>query len=401
MAGSKTEDEDRLFVRDGWRHYRRRYSLTEVWWGLACLGALASIAGWVFWKGAHPDPALFSDGASLLKSAPVRAPVTPATAPPQTGAPPHQQAAAAPAGAAAERGSLPAGIAGAGWREDKIAQFDPENLYVKINGRADFFKGFGFQRLWSVLLVNEQDPAMTVDLEMYDLARPDNALGAYGGERAPDARPKIDDRGLWHIARNALYMARGPFYVRGIGSDESPAMTTKLEALAAALNGAIPGEPLPWAYGLFVGEMAIDPGRVTYAPRNAFSFSFAPDVWLARPKGKNDDLELFVAVRAKPAEARALTAALRKGFQQFGEAAGKVAGVPAIKDQFLGAFTAVTTADRWVLGVRGAATKELLEGELAKLGQSLDRAPQSLKDRARPANEQAGDAVGKGGPDEH
>jgi hypothetical protein len=408
MAGS-SEQDDRLFVRDGWRHYRRRYSLAEVRWGLACLGALLLIGGWVAWKGAHPDPALFADGAALLKSGrptdlPVTGPVTPPTASAAHPTPAAPAMAPAEPAAAAGRGPLPTSLAGAGWREEKIAQFDPENLYVKIDGRADFFKGFGFRRLWSVLLVSEHDAATTVDVEMYDLGRPDNALGVYGAERAPDARPKVEERGLWHLARNALYMARGPYYLRVIGSDESPAMTAKLSALADALNAAIAGQPLPWAYGIFVGAMGLDPGRVTYFPENAFSFSFARDVWAARPRGKNDDLELFIAARTTPAEARTLAAALRRGFGQFGEPAGKLDGAPVLKDQFLGALTVVVPHERWVLGVRGAATREMLQTELGRLSKSLADAPASLKDRARPAaaNESAADAVGKGArSDEH
>jgi hypothetical protein len=330
------------------------------------LVVLGGIAAWVFWKGKHPDPALFSDGAALLKAGP------------------------APAAPAADRGPLPQGLAAAGWREEKIAQFDPENLYVKINGRADWFKSFGFRRLHGVLLVNEKDPATTIDVEMYDLAQPANALGAYGGERAPDVKPQITDTGLFHIARNALYMARGPYYLRVIGSDESPVITAQLQALAATLGSAIPGQPLPWAYGLFVGGLGIDPGKITYAPENAFSFAFARDVWAARPKGKDDDLELFVAARASAAEARDLAGKLHKGFLGFGAAAGKVGTVPLVKDQFLNALTAVTSQERWVLGVRGAATKEMLAEELGRLQDALAQAPNTLKDRAQPAVEKAG-----------
>jgi hypothetical protein len=401
MAGN-SEQDDRLFVRDGWRHYRRRYSMSEVRWGLACLAALLLIAGWVAWKGAHPvDPSLFADGAGLLKSAPAARPITATPAVPAPTASTAPAAPVAPPPTAAERGPLPTALAGAGWREDKIAQFDPENLYVKIDGRADYFKGFGFRRMWSVLLVSVQDPATTVDVEMYDLGRPDNALGAYGGERAPDAKPQIDERGLWHLARNALYMARGPYYLRVIGSDETPVVTGKLQALAAALNAAIPGQPLPWAYGLFVGELGLDPGRVTYYPDNAFSFSFAQDVWAARPKGKTDDLELFVAARSGAAEARALATALRKGFAQFGEPAGKLDGVPILKDQFLGAFTVVVPVDRWVLGVRGAASKDMLQAELGRLQQSLAHAPASLKERARPVNDGKASGGKREGEGEH
>jgi hypothetical protein len=375
----KNTDEDRLFVRDGWRHYRRTYSLREVRWGLAVLAALGGIAAWVGWKGRHPDPALFADGTALLQAPAASPPLTATTATP-----------AAPAAAAVDRGPLPPGLAGAGWREERIAQFDPENLYVKIDGRADWFKSFGFRRLHGVLLVSEKDPATTVDIEMYDLAKPANALGAYGGERAPDVKPEIGEADLHHIARNALYMARGPYYLRVIGSDESPAVTEKLRALAGALAAGIPGEPLPWAYGLFVGGLGLDPGKVSYFVENAFSFAFARDVWAARPKGKDDDLELFVAARASATEAKDLAGKLYKGFLGFGATAGKQAGVPLVKDQFLNAFTAVTSKDRWVLGVRGAATKEMLAAELSRLQDALVQAPQALKDRAQPAVEKAG-----------
>jgi hypothetical protein len=234
---------------------------------------------------------------------------------------------------------------------------------------------------------------------MYDLGRPANALGAYGGERAPDTRPNIDERGLWHLARNALYMARGPYYLRVIGSDETPVITRQLAAVAETLKTTIPGEPLPWAYGLFVGELGLDPGRVTYYPENAFSFAFARDVWAARPRGKTDDLELFVAARSGPSDARALAAALRKGFMQFGEAAGKLDGAPVLKDQFLGAFTVVLPVDRWVLGVRGAASKDMLQAELGRLQQGLAHAPAALRDRARPASDSTARSIDNGGGD--
>jgi hypothetical protein len=141
--------------------------------------------------------------------------------------------------------------------------------------------------------------------------------------------------------------------------------------------------------------MGLDPGTVSYAVKNAFSFSFAPDVWSARPKGKNDDLELFIAARAAAGEARALTEKLHKGFLGFGAAAGKVGSVPLVKDQFLNAFTAVKSSDRFVLGVRGAASKEMLAEELGKLDRALAQLPAPVKERAQPAVESD-----KGGGDE-
>ena len=382
---AQNNDQDRLFVKDGWRHYRRRYSVTEVRWGLACLGVMLLISGWVAWKGRHPDPELFADGADLLAPATktAAAPVAVETAaPPKTGKPAREGEGATTKDG--DRGALPAGLAGAGWKEDKIAQFDPENLYVKINGRADFFRNFGFQRLYSVLLVSEKDPSVTVDIEMYQHDKAVNALGAYGGERGPDVKTEISESGLHHFDRNALYMARGQYYLRVIGSDESPVILDKLKALAALMSSSLAGEPLPWAYALLMGSLGVPPDRISYNPKNAFSFSFAQDVWTVRPKGKDDDLELFVAVRHKPADAKKLAADLGRGFLELGKAAGKLGGATVIQDNFLNTFTAATASDRWVLGARGAASKAALEKEIARLENAVAVAPAELKARAQP-----------------
>ena len=45
--------DDRLFARDGFKHFRRTYSLAEVRWGLGVGVVLLVITGWVWWKGKH------------------------------------------------------------------------------------------------------------------------------------------------------------------------------------------------------------------------------------------------------------------------------------------------------------------------------------------------------------
>jgi hypothetical protein len=373
----ENKDEDRLFVRDGWRHYRRRYSIVEARWSLVTVAALALAGVWVAWRGAHPDPSLFSDGAALL-AAPAKA------AAPTLASPEPAPAAVTPA-AAADRGPLPRELGGAGWREGAVAEFDADNLYVKINGRAEYFRAFGFRRLHSILLTSEKDPAVTVDVEMYDLGLAANALGAYGGERPPGAKVEVGEAGLHHIDRNAAFLARGRYYVRVIGADESAAVAQKLRAVVDAVLAGVAGEPLPWAYGLLVGGLGIAADKITYFRENAFSLGFARDVWSARPAGKQSDLELFVVALPDAAAAAALAAKLRGAFLELGEAAGKAEGVALVKDRFLGLFSGAGAIERWVYGVRGADGKEGAGKELARLRLAFAEAPAALRERARPA----------------
>lgn len=419
MALESNED-DRLFVRDGWRHYRRTYSVTEARWGLVTFGVMVLLVGWVVWKGRHPDPALFSDGTALLVNPAGKA--APAGYAPTSGAPAPSQAAsgekitvgpgsastsaaaegtASPASAevtgqvGAGRGPLPRGLAGTDWNEDKVVQFDEENLYVKIDGRADYFRAFHFKRLYSVLLTNVADSAVTVDVEMYDVSTNANALGAYSGERPPNAKVEVTEAGLHHFDRNALYLARGPYYIRVIGSDETPVVTKKLQQVAEKMISDVGGEPLPWAYGLYIGQMNLGADKITYSAKNAFSLGFANDVWAVRPEGKETDLELFVSARADGPAAKKLVGQLTGAFLELGKAEGKAAGkggATLVKDQFLGLYSAATNAGaggRFVIGVRGAASKDRASAELEKLRAALDAAPAELLARALPAGEPA------------
>jgi hypothetical protein len=387
---AETDEEDRLLVRDGWKHYRRTYSLTEVRWGLACAGFLVLLVGWVVWKGRHPDPELYADGTALLEPAGTTkvevAPHAP-VAPPVTGAPVAGSAAPVgePVAAAVGRGPLPRGLAGSGWNEDKIVQFDEENLYIKIDGRADYFRAFHFKRMHSVLLTSAADSAVTIDVEMYDVSNAANALGAYSGERPPNAKVEVTEAGLHHFDRNALYMARGPYYIRVIGSDETPQIAEKLKQLGDKMLAEVGGEPLPWAYGLFIGQMNLGADKITYSAKNAFSLGFADDVWAVRPLGKETDLELFVSSRASAAAAKKLAGQLRAAFQELGAPAGKAGAVPLVKDQFLGLFSAATNLDRFTYGVRGAADPKVAAAELDRVRSSLAGAPPDLIRRAVPA----------------
>ena len=144
------------------------------------------------------------------------------------------------------------------------------------------------------------------------------------------------------------------------------------------------GEPLPWAYGLFIGQMNLGADKITYSAKNAFSLGFADDVWAVRPEGKETDLELFVSARPSAAAARKLADQLRASFKELGAPAGKAAGVPLIKDQFLGLLSTATTLDRITFGLRGAASVAVATAELERLRKTLASAPPELLARAVP-----------------
>lgn len=314
---------DRIFVRNGRRLYRRRFSTTESRIGIVILIALASVLGWVAWKGNHADPSLFMLEMDLSQSAYV---------------------------GAADRGPLPAELAAPGWSEGDVSQFDFDNLYVKINGREGYYKSFGFERLYFLSIASMDDPQTAVDIELYDLGNAANAVGAYSGERSPEVTPEANDSGLAHVDRNALFLTRGRFYLRAIGSEESPEVTAQLEHLKRRFEVELPGEPLPWGYALFVGRMGMQPASVSFALENALSFGFARNVYSA---SLGEGGELFVTPGGTGTDAQELAARFRDGFRQYGTDEGDF-----IKDKYLGTYATVTAVGPWVVGIHRASESD-------------------------------------------
>ena len=326
--------DERVFVRSR-KIFRRSFSRQEVAIGAALTGGLVLVGAWVAWRGAHPDP-------ELSRSVPL-----------------ERRSAVAEV----DRGPLPSGLAPTGWQEQHLAVFDPSNVYVKIDGREGYYKSFGFQKLTSATLVAPGgDPA--VDLELYDLGQPVNALGAAAGELPPASTAELSNGTLSLLDRNALYLARGRFYLRAIGSNESPAIREVLGELRKRFAAELPAGALPGSYALFV-PLGVSPGKVSYQAENAFSFSFAQGVHVGTlPDG---DTELFAVATPSAAAARALAGRFAGGFAEFGKPVGTRAGVTWIQDRYLSRVSGVTSSGTLVLGVRGAADVESGQSLLNRL----------------------------------
>lgn len=404
--GKKGSDEERIFVKDGFRSFRRTYKLSEVYWGAGTGAVLLGIVGWVTWKGAHPDPSLFDMSAALEGGPPPGEGSPPGDleavdtrerragqrmgAPRESDGPPGKGGSTGEA--SAERGPLPPGLAAGAYREGKIGSFSADTMYVKINGRAGYFQAFGAKSLHTLTLEGpESDGApSSVDIEAYDLAESRNAIGAYNGERAPSIQSTAEDGSTFHTDRNAAFLARGRYYIRFIGSDESPAVVAEVRRLLDVFRRSIAGEELPWGFAFFVDQLKLPASAVTYVKNNAFSFGFARDVYKAQLSAADskEDMEAFVVALADAEAAAAMAAQYTEGFASLGKPAGPGAGgVKWIEDEFLGTFSGASARERWVIGVRGAPSLERAKAELDRLVQAIGALPEAVRARAVPSAE--------------
>jgi hypothetical protein len=382
--------EKRVLNPNPYRHYRRTYRTAEVRAGMGVLAVLGLVTWWVVWKGAHPDPALFS---SLV-------PKDATTTAGRGGAPrasgPASIAGAAPASAAPVP-TLPANLAASGWSAGKPTFFDASNLYEKIDGRAEYFLSRGFKSLAFVSLTKDGAPATTVDVELYDLTSSDNAFSAFNGEKPADVKAKERSDTLWYTSPNALFLTRGGFYARAIGSDQGPEVKIALVQLTKALSAGLASSERPFAQKLFEEALGVAPDKISFLAENAFSFGFASRVHTAQLP---DESDAFLVATRSPADAAALAARFEKGFLDYGEKVTE-GGVTWVKDRYLAAFSRVLAQGPLVVGVRAAPSVAAGAATLAKLGKAATALPSNIVLRAAataPEGPSAAAPEKRGGP---
>jgi hypothetical protein len=335
---------DRVFNQHGRRHHRKTYSLSEVRAGVVIVAGLVGVAAWVGWRGSQADPALFAISADLLD----------------------------PGVASVSRGALPEGLAAEGWREGKISVFDPGTLYKKINGRAGYFEARGFVSMVFVTLSNQEDPDLSIDIEFYDLAQPENALGAYVGEKDEEIESKDDAGSHWHIDRNALFLARGQYYARAIGTAENATVEDQLKRIESRLSAKLESGEQSWAEAFFADHLGVASADVTFERENAFSFELAKNVYSAATADGESDL--FVSLAVDETTAQKLATDFVDGFASLGKKV-EIADGAWVKDRYLGALSTARVEGRMVYGVRFAPTSTDAKAALERLREAVVKLP--------------------------
>lgn len=325
---------DRLLNPHRRRHFRRRWSTSEPRAGVVIVVLLLGMAAWVAWKGQHLDPARVAE-ATLLDAG----------------------------DRAVDRGPLPAGLAVEGYREGPLKAFDPQHLFEKINGRADFFKARGFVSLRAATLAHEQ-PEATIDLEVYDMGSPDGARGTWLAEKAPGVEGYAEGGSSFHREENALFLARGPYYVRAVAASGGADVDRQLAALRTSLEASIAGAEAPWSHEVFVGGMGLDASKVGFVEENAFSFGFAKELHVVLLD--DGETEVWITATEAPDAAASLADEFLEGFAQYGDRSD-IDGIPWVVDRYIGGHSTAVAVGARVAGVKAAPTVEGARTQLDRL----------------------------------
>jgi len=336
------------------------------------LGLLA-VGTWVALRGRQVNPDLFRLRESAVATASkeqtvYRRPVTRFTAVPEGGG---------------VSSLLTPGLLGATFRrEDAVRVFGPDNLFEKIDGRESLYKSYGFKRLWTASYAAVSPPAARMEIEIFLQGGPMEAFGVLSAERqgatGPPARVEPP---------NGLFLTRGPYYVRLVGSEASERVRHSAAAAAAtlsALSGSVvePAMPLPVVSASAAATdpaasalppehwtltnnplvtLGAEPASLRYQAVDALGMEVFKGVYLGTVREGSSSVIAFVFPARTAAEADA-------AFRQYsvfltrGTAKSEASGFPgfpprsvAVKDPLLRTWEWAFSSGRFVAGVTEAA----------------------------------------------
>ena len=221
----------------------------------------------------------------------------------------------------------------AGWEVAKLGAnhletFNAENLFEKIDGRAESFiqydvKGMAYANLHPV-----GDEASDVQVYIFEMGGPLKALGKYGSEKPEGAKPVAVGAEGYTSAGSILFHA-GPYYSQIVSTRDDPKFASFALELARriaakqaptpepASAGSPPSAPKGGPEAIFA-LLPAEPRKTgaKFVSQDVFGYSFLSDVFMADYQEGAVKWQGFLRSYASPDKAKAV-------FEQYLDGARK------------------------------------------------------------------------------
>lgn len=322
---------------------RKEISKSERIMSLLSLFTIFGIGVAVYLKGQSFDPNLFALDQSLLQeTTPARQQVklyeetTEGNLPNTYQSPPQTD--------------LFSNLAPDGWQPlGEREQFAAENLYVKINGRAEQYLAYDVIGLQCAGFANGNS---FIDIFIYDMGEPENAFGIYSVERNA-GQPPINLGREGYRVEASYFFWKGPYYVQIIASETGESIVKMGHAIAQKVADQLndTGTPLWGLSALPEKDRIAD--TLKYLKKDALSFSFLQNTYTAQYQKDGDKLTLFIAHHPTAEEAGQTLEKYSEYLTDYGQVTNRQTekGVTTLIGDMGGVYDIVFQQGEWVGGI--------------------------------------------------
>lgn len=193
------------------------------------------------------------------------------------------------------------------WKRGKIETYTADNLYEKIDGRAELYISYDVAGLicTSYKPGGSKGDELFIDVFVYDMGNPLNAFGIYSYERVSGVgKPmKLGEGG--YQAAGSIYFWKGRHYVQIVTPVEDAKLKGICERLAKSIEAQLKGEPADlWGLKVFPKDGLVH-DSITYIKRKAFGHDFLDNVWTTQYRRGGKLLKAFMSKRQSAHDAKA------------------------------------------------------------------------------------------------
>jgi hypothetical protein len=355
---------ERIFTNRKRKIFRKRIPVRELAWSAVVVLAMGAAAWWVAAQKHAYDPAERDVSMAVLEAGAVED--TLYKAPLQLWVEPGSVVAGA---AAPQLGIFPAGILDGSWQpSSRLQEFDADTLYEKINGAAEQYLQFGFERLHYLSLLQPAEK-LDVGIELYDMGEFKNALGIFSAQRSPEHRVQVMGGAVYYPTPVGAAAFFGPYYLKIAGNDTGA--KEKATSLVREIAAIASGDEVAPAPFLMLTAAGIPFESISYENENVFQYSFARDFWFGKPD-PDAFLRYYIHEAGGEAEAKALFDQLLAAHTDWDYSAVSQGDTGALlKHNFIEAYLSLEWRGGLVYGVEHAPDLDAARKATEKLAGAL------------------------------
>ncbi len=185
-----------------------------------------------------------------------------------------------------------------GWILDgKVAIFDKDTLFDRINGESELFFPYGFQKLAYARYENKQNPKVALDIDVYRMGSLIDAFGIFANyRRKDDADMPIGAEGT--ISSSQVFFYQDQYFVRlqVTGAVSAPHAVLKNCALAISQNLPHPAARPAELEAFRIPAVVKKSER--YVAQSLLGYDFFRRGLIADAKAKDETIQVFVVLES-------------------------------------------------------------------------------------------------------
>jgi hypothetical protein len=189
---------------------------------------------------------------------------------------------------------LPPVSCGVGWRiEAQPVFYNRETLSDRIDGEAELYLPYGFDRLAAARYASEKSPAVGMDVEIYRMGSPLDAFGMFANYRQKDGR-SLEVGADSNLSGLQLFLYQGRYFVHiqitGADAVDQDALAGCGKVVAARMTGPTsrPPELAPF------DRPEVTRGTERYLPQSLLGYDFLNRGIMADAVVDGSNLQIFV-----------------------------------------------------------------------------------------------------------